>query len=78
MVVQAITINPKADTKANGTIFCLTLFQSGCPLGNVTSQMQSIVSRNTEKAPMAPPIEKPTTTTAVQAEVNGDAVFVIN
>lgn len=78
IAVQAMTINPSADTRATGPIFCLILFHKGHPFGNLTSQMQSIASRKTEKAPIAPPIEKPTTIIAVQNEVNGDNAFESN
>ena len=76
MAVQAITIKPSAETTAKGTIFCLTRFRRDCPFGTSTAQIQSIVSRRTENAPIAAPKEKPNTTNAVQTEVNGDVAFV--
>lgn len=74
IVVQAITIKPSEDTTMNGKIFPLILFGRGQFLGNSTSHMQSMASRNTENAPIPPTKEKLTTTTAVQGEVNGDPV----
>jgi hypothetical protein len=76
--VQPMTIKPSADTNTKGTIFCPVLFQRGCPLSKVTSQMLFMVSRKTEKAPIAPPIEKPKTTIVVQTDEKGEIVLVIS
>ncbi len=78
IAVHAMTIKPRTDTRTNGPIVCLILFHKGRPLGTLTSQMQSIESRKTENAPIAPPTEKPTTTIAVQTEAKGDVALEIN
>ena len=70
--VQAITINPRIETMTNGPILRLTILVKLCIFGDLTSQIASIVSRQTAKAPIAPPREKPTVVTATQRDEKGD------
>ena len=70
--VHAITINPRMETMINGPILRLIICVKFCIFGDLTSHIVSIVSRQTAKAPIAPPRVNPTFVIATQRDEKGD------